>query len=247
MPNQSNQPDRLDASIDRTLAALRSTAPPEGMEARILQTLDAQLTEERVVVPALRTAWLRGAFAGALVATAACIALFFIIRTQHAVAPQTTPIATAQPSSTATPVALHTGAPCPGSPSVRGRQDANGWDEKSIQVPHPSSAWMGSEGPTSHAPHLISASFAPSKPAPPAPLTAQERALLHLVRTASPTQLATLAPAAQRKSDAERQKDFETFFAASPEIRAIDEAQRKALGIPDDEPAPTNSTKEGQL
>ncbi|HEY5055211.1 MAG TPA: hypothetical protein VII58_03575 [Acidobacteriaceae bacterium] len=256
MPNQPNPPND---PLDRALAALRTAGLPEGMEARILHTLDARLAEPQ---PAsfLRSAWLRGALTGGLVATAACALVFITLRTERTTAPQTHEAATIQPqqSPTATTVALRTSDPCPGAPSIRDGHGADGWDEKSIQVRHSSSV-LGApsirdrrsahewESITSRAPRLIPASFAPSHPAPPLPLTAQERALMRLVRTASPTQFASLHRPTDDKSDAESQAAFDKFFGPSPEIRAIDEAQRKALGIPDNESTTPSSSKEGQL
>jgi hypothetical protein len=261
-PNQPDNP--IDNEVARTLAALRSATPPAGMEDRILYRLDAHLTESHgapfVRGPqdangwgALHSAWLRGALTGAFAAIAACAALFFALHTSHSTAPQT--IAAAPHAPAATPVALNPNATCAGPTDVR--------------VPHSSSAWVGNgttsalgapfmrshqdahewgERTSTRSPHLISASFAPSRPAPPAPLTAQERALIQLTRNASPTLLASLSSAAQQKSDAKRQADFDTFFAPSAAIRAIDEEQKKALGIPDDDvPAATNPTQEGSL
>ena len=260
MPHGPDQPDNpIDTDLARALAALRSAAPPTGMEDRILQNLDARLAEERTAT--FRSAWLRGALTGALAATAACAALFFTLRTPHSTVPQTN---AGVPHSSrsisrdeweegtppATPVALHTGDPCPGAPSVRGPAlggNANGWDEKSSSgVPH-STRSISRDAWDTRPPHLIPASFAPSHPAPPAPLTAQERALAELARKANPAMLAALSPAAQQKADAKRQADFDAFFAPSAEIRAVDEEQKKALGISDDEPAAPNSTKEGSL
>ena len=234
--SNNTQPD----PIDRALRALTSTAPPAGIEDRVLQ----RLAEQRITAPMSRSAWLRGAITGALAATTACAALFFTLRA-HQTTLQTATVAGVPHSSRsltrdeweetpppATSVALRSSAPCPGAPFMRDRQSANEWEEKS----------------SSHPAHLIPASFAPSHPAPPAPLTAQERALVQLTRNASPALLASLSPAAQQKADAKRQADFDAFFAPSAAILKVDEEQKKALGISndDDTPAP-NSIKEGSL
>jgi hypothetical protein len=60
------------------------------------------------------------------------------------------------------------------------------------------------------------ASFAPSHPAPEMPLTAQERALAELARTASPTVLASLSSDAQEKSLAKDEAEFNKFFTPPP-------------------------------
>ena len=53
---------------------------------------------------------------------------------------------------------------------------------------------------------------APSRPAPPLPLTKQEKLLLHLVHTAGPEQLAMLDPEVRTKQEMERKAEFEKFF-----------------------------------
>ena len=267
MNHQPNQPDPVDIDIARTLAALNSAAPPEGMETRIAQ----RLAEERTPgAPFLRSrqdahgwvvshsAWLRGALTGALVATAACALILYTTRTHHPAQLQVA--ANTSHPITGTPVTLKTGDICMGAPSIRDGHGADGWDEHSPLaisthspggVPHPSSAWVGnvptnaqvrhssrpyrdeweehsSFAVSSRTPHLIPASFAPSKPAPPAPLTAQERALAELA--ANPAALAALSPSTD-KSDAQREADFQKFFAPPPELIAAQKAQDEALGL----------------
>lgn len=250
MIHNSHQPDPHDADVDRALSALRSAAPPAGMEDRILQTLDARLGEPQPK-SFLHSAFLRGALTGALVTATACAALFFALRAPHSTTPQTA--ATAHPAPIATPVALHTSDQCsavPSSPQGSHPSSAVGANAAlNAGVPHSSRVlWRDEwEGKSTRSLRLIPASFAPSRPAPPAPPTAQERALIQLVRTASPAELAALSPAAEQKADAQRQAEFEKFFAPSPEIRAIDEAE----GVPDSStgtPVPSAATpKEGSL
>jgi hypothetical protein len=254
MQNRSNQPDD---PIDRALDALRSAQSPEGMEARIRHTLDARLAEPQ---PAsfLRSSWLRGALTGALAATAACGVLFFTLRPHPTAAPAAMAHAIQlQQSPTAAPVSLNAATPCAGPKNIEVRHAGSagvGNVATDSGMPHASrnslrNEWDEASAPpvSNHAPHLIPASFAPSKPAPPAPPTAQERTLMHLVRTATPAQLAALNRPADARSDVEREAAFQKFFAPSPEIQAIDEAQRKALGIPDNESATPSSSKDGQL
>ncbi len=63
-----------DDAIDQTLAALKAAAPPEGMEARILQRLQQPVPaapfrwRELLTGSALATAWWRGALSGAATA-----------------------------------------------------------------------------------------------------------------------------------------------------------------------------------
>ena len=256
MNHESNQYDAVDVDIDRTLSALRTAAPPAGMDDRILSRLDARLAEEHIAVPTLRSAWLRGALTGALTATTACAALFFATRLHHTTAPQIAAIAHHAPA--VTPAALHINDQCTGAPSIRdqpalsqaGRpsrtsQDEDRWDEKSAPVLRSSRDEWSEK--SARAPRFIPASFAPSHPAPPAPPTAQERALIQLVRNAGPAELAALNRPTDGRSDAEREAAFNKFFGPSDEVRAIDEAQQKALGITDNQPAAPKPSKEGQL
>jgi hypothetical protein len=260
----THQPNRSDP-IDRTLDALRNAAPPEGMEARVLQTLEAQraagCTPSQPGAPFMRSrkdahewvashsAWLGGALTGALIATAACALAFYVTRPHRHTQPQLG-ANTSQPSHsiTATPVSMAANAATPCTPD-RVAHSSRGitHDELGTRVPHPGSAWVGNVATTtrvphssqpyrdewevqhSHAPRLIPASFAPSKPAPPTPLTPQERALAQLA--ANPAALAALTHTADQKSDAQREADFQKFFAPSPELVAAEKAQDEALGL----------------
>lgn len=56
---------------------------------------------------------------------------------------------------------------------------------------------------------------APSRPAPPLPLTEQEKLLLRFVHAHSPEELAALDPAKWAAGDAKEKADFEKFFGQS--------------------------------
>ncbi len=249
----NRQPDQ---SIDRTLTALRSAAPPEGMEARIADRLAARgvphssrLGGMSGILAALlpQSAWLRGALTGAVAASLAFAALLFATHLTHPHPSQSvelnSPALKGRGFSRAVSATQAEGALAPESispcapplthaaPAILSRvpHSSRGllrdeWEEQR-RVPHPSSAWVGTATTTSHAAHLIPASFAPSHPAPPAPLTAQERALVQLVRTATPAELAALNPATQEKADADREAAFQKFFAPPPEPPAADKPQ----------------------
>jgi hypothetical protein len=276
MTHQPNQPDPVDIDVDRTLAALNSAAPPEGMEARVLQTLETQRLAAYIPAqpgaPFMRSrkdahgwvashsSWLRGALTGALVATAVCALAFYL--TYRHTPPQIAARSSQPPRSTAaTPVSMtsNTSAPCdirvphstsawagnvaiasgmphPGSASLRKTATNDG-------VPHPSLFRDGWDEYTpsavlAHSPRLIPASFAPSKPAPPAPLTAQERALVQFA--ANPAALAALTHTATQKSDAEREADFQKFFAPSPELLAAQKAAEQAAHAGNTSPPPAD-------
>jgi hypothetical protein len=62
------------------------------------------------------------------------------------------------------------------------------------------------------------------------PLTAQERALIELARTADPKMLVALSPETQAKVEAQEEDNFNKFFAPPP-----------APPQPADNPSPTNT------
>jgi hypothetical protein len=214
METQPNQPD---AAIDKTLAALNSAAPPEGLESRIAARISARPApavspwRDRFTGYTLASAWWRGAAAGAAVAMLAVAAVLLL---QHKT-PSSNGIAVATPTHalTITPVSTAASAtPC-AHPAI-------------LHEPRPAPALtsiiLRAEVPD--------AGSAPSHPAPVRPLTAQERALVELARTADPKMLAALAPETQAKVEAQEEDNFNKFFAPPP-----------APPQPADSPSPTNT------
>lgn len=53
---------------------------------------------------------------------------------------------------------------------------------------------------------------APSRPAPPLPLTEQEKLLVRFVRTRTPEELAAIDPAKWAAQDEQQRADFDRFF-----------------------------------
>jgi hypothetical protein len=53
---------------------------------------------------------------------------------------------------------------------------------------------------------------APSRPAPPLPLTEQEKLLVRFVRTRTPEELAAIDPAKWAKQDEQQKEEFDRFF-----------------------------------
>ncbi len=264
----SSQPDPIDSQIARALEPLRSATPPEGMEARISQRLAAQPAAPSRLGALLESAWLRGALTGTLLATAACALAFYIARTpgappklgwggNGAASASTMPhssrshrdewdggLTSANPP---THVALNSSAQANRVPCVTQLpRTASAWlgnITTPFRVPHSSRPYRGQWDERGRSPHLIPASFAPSKPAPPAPLTPQERALIQLARTATPAELAALNPSSIGvQSEAEREAAFKKFFAPSPDILAIDKAQ----GVPAD-PSSANPSPQTEV
>ena len=186
MENQHHQPD---AAIDKTLAALNSAAPPEGLESRIAARIAAQPApavspwRDRFTGYTLASAWWRGAAAGAAVAMLAVTAVLLL---QHKTfSPNRIAVATPVHAPAITPVSFAASAtPC-ALPAVL----------------HPRT-------PAAPATEIASSSH----PIPSSPLTSQERALVRLAQTADPKVLATFNSEHQEQLEAENAAQFEKFF-----------------------------------
>jgi hypothetical protein len=168
----NNQPNQPDTAIDKTLAALNAATPPEGLEARVA----AHLAAQPAVLPRhdFSAAWWRGAATGAAFALLAVTAVLLFLHK----APPPNPIAAATPAPhpTITPVNAPASTTLCAHPATL----------RAIRpVSAPSPAILLAEAGTESA--------APSHPAPVLPLTAQERALARLARTADPQQLIALS------------------------------------------------------
>ena len=224
MENQHNQPD---AAIDKTLAALNSAAPPEGLESRIAARIAAQPApavspwRDRLTGYTLASAWWRGAAAGAAVAMLVTgVALF---EGHQARVRSDAGQATVREVS-----ALRTLAPVAASAQNAPAGQAPGSPCANARVLHVRSATARASD-TLRA-EALAAVNAPSHPAPVLPLTAQERALIELARTADPKMLAALAPETQAKVEAQEEENFNKFFAPPP-----------APPQPADNPSPPNT------
>jgi hypothetical protein len=200
-----------DNAVDKVLAALRDAVPPEGMDARIAQRLEQQAKtaqdaafrwRDLLAGSALAGAWWRGAISGAATAMLVTGAVLFaghLLRPRTLVpdnvqlavretsAPAVTPV---NASILRAPVSEDRAKPCATPSVLRVRTD----------LPPQTAETLRTESYTE--------STAPSRPAPAMPLTAQERQLVHLARTADPQELAKL--------QAEDAAEFAKFFATPP-------------------------------
>ena len=184
-----------DDAIDKTLAALKSAAPPDGMETRILQRLQQQPApaapfrwRDLFTGSALAAAWWRGAVSGA---ATAMLLVGALLLAQYGLRPRPAhPVSQLAAARARAPVALPVAASAPAGCPTHARIHR---------------AWMGSD-----------ASFAPSRPAPVLPLTDEERALARLARTADPRLLAALSPETQARVEAQEADNYNKFFAPPP-------------------------------
>ena len=118
--------DKHDTAIDKTLAALTSASPPEGMEARIQQRLLYRGMETTSAPLPWRPArgWWLGMLTGSVAATLLCCAVLFMLRGHVAVTPNHTETAarfspaTEFPAITPVSASNSTTAPCARSAST---------------------------------------------------------------------------------------------------------------------------------
>lgn len=190
-----------DETVDKVLAALRNATPPEGMEARIAQRLHAA-PSAGPTISTFSAVWWRGAFTGAALATLATAVLFLAFHR----------LATPAPHPQTASSVLHNAAPPSTATMVSTPRDVRGTLCASPSVLRVQNTTSTPFDKSLRAETRIENS-APSYPAPALPLTAQERALVQLVRTGDPKQLAALTPEQEAKVDAEKAAEFARFFA----------------------------------
>jgi hypothetical protein len=178
-------------TIERLLAGLRDAEPQPGIEHRILEAMQARETVASVsfwnrlrlqTLPAFAI-WL----ASALAITGAFVAIALHQRWRVPVDSRHLPTLAVRQKSPAE--AITQKAPVP----VR-RPASRGWSKHSR--------------PVIPVPDLRAASF----PAPPLPLTEQEKLLLRLAHRRNPEDTAILNPAAQAAQSAKANEQFQQFF-----------------------------------
>jgi hypothetical protein len=177
-----------DRTIERLLAALREAEPSAAMERRILQALEAREAEASAPFwPRMRP---MATSLGAALAITGMLIVAVAVR-QHWRAPADTRSHAPAVRQTTQPQVVAQQAPIapqrPGKPGSRRRL-----------VPA--------------LPETQAASF----PAPPLPLTEQERLLLRLARRRDPQDTAILNPAVQAAQSAKATEQFQQFFGIDP-------------------------------
>jgi hypothetical protein len=206
-----------DDAIDKVLAALSKADPPEGMNARIAQRLQHRAAAPPAVFiwrdifagSTLAGAWCRGALTGTAVATLAACALLLIQHHSQSAPNHQQVIA----SDGATIGNAATNIVPPPAISVS--------ESRTKPCASPTVMRVHSVVATPQIETLRAESRAPSRPAPELALTAQERELVRLARTADPKQLAILNPETQARLDAEEAAEFEKFFTPPPPPKPI--------------------------
>jgi hypothetical protein len=175
-----------DRTIERLLAALRDAEPSTGIARRILQTMEAREAE------ASAPFWTRLRPVATSLATALAITAVLIIALHHhRSAPADTRSHAPAVHRTTQPEAVVQQAPiAPRRPAERGSRRRL----------------------VSAVPETQAASF----PAPPLPLTEQEKLLLRLAHRRNPEDTAILNPAVQSAQAVKATEQFQQFFAINP-------------------------------
>ena len=197
--------DHNENQIDRVLNALRDTAPPKGMDRRILNILEAHSSLTGVIpsgatksrsrgIPAFSTAraatFLRWTAGTVLAALTVAALIMFNTRRQTSptlvTTPRTPTLAPQTPSAAATtqPIPTIHRAIAPANP---------------LPPQHLETAELVEDGQVSH-------------PAPPIPLTDQDRILLRYARRARTEDLAQISNDRKAAKDQQEAADFQAFF-----------------------------------
>jgi hypothetical protein len=206
-------------AIERLLAGLRDAEAPAGMERRILDRL-----EERAAAAQARSGWRRlrpiwpamptgSISARALVcglALAGVFAIAFAIpairRLGHAPVHSKNAVAAVKPVRTASAVvAANVAELSPRGSNVRLGMTTN----------VPEAGLVRAADSDSDDSVALSEMQAASFPAPPMPLTEQERLLLRLAHKVDPVEMAMLDPKLRAMQDAEEKAEFQRFFGQS--------------------------------
>jgi hypothetical protein len=208
-------------AIERALAGLRDADAPIGMELRILSALeDRAAVEPRWGCRWLRPIWLvapvrpnvtRSLVCGVALAGVFGVALMIpaIRRLGHAPAQSKVNAPSAGSRSLAPSAAVaRSSALAWARPALRSvkKTDVNG--EGTV-----SESDCGSVGDSDAV--ALSEMLAPSHPAPPLPLTEQERLLLRIAHKGDPVEMAMLDPLLRAARDEEEKTDFQRFFGAA--------------------------------
>lgn len=198
-----------DQAIEKVLAGLRDAEAPAGMERRILETVQSRAFTRS------RWGWLRiGArpviYAGAL---AGVVALVLMVPASHQPKQAFTHSAKIAPSTPISPAPSATVAENaePQRPTMVTRSSRRPQPRK-LKVVDP----VDPEESLA-----VREMNAPSRPAPPLPLTEQEKLLVRFVRTRTPEELATIDPVKWAAHDQQERAEFDKFFGRLPKDQLI--------------------------
>lgn len=215
-----------DPLLDRTLAHLAGTEPAPDLNARLLRRLGTQTAAQAARNRPPRWGWV--SFSVPTVAAAVLLGLLLprAPSFHHRPAPSASTSPSSPESASSQPATQPTshlladqparpGQESPISPATHSKLKSlqpvaeQGTQALFTQTPQPR---LKSQTPTPADFQALDDLHAPSQPAPPLPLTAQERAILHLLRRDGTVELAQLDPAKQIAENAQEQLARKQFF-----------------------------------
>lgn len=212
--------------LDAVLAALRDTNPLHGMEQRVLQAVQARATAKTVAHPiqalSFLQTWIGPLAWRTFVAVGLSFAAIAVILLTKVLAPLPPHIPTTQQTSPN----LYIPAPLPGNQTAKtGSPSAPAITsglQKTRLIP-------GAEPPANAVDLMaLEDTNAPSHPAPPMPLTTQERLLLRSTRRGQPLEIAQLEPmrevALRHTVEAHEQSQLQQYVQALLGPLALSEA-----------------------
>lgn len=215
--SETSGTNRTDESIDSLLAGIRNAEPPAGMGRRILQTLQQRVSTETARTgpkwSGLARPVLWSAASSLVVAVLITLAVRFPALHRRAADP--TPKSATQAAVITSPKATGIPEEADGLEQDGTRANAANW----LNASHgPARATAVRALPPQDAEDAIALAEmrAPSHPAPPMPLTEQERLLQHVAQSGDPQQMAALDPGVRAKQEIEAKAEVEAFFRPPP-------------------------------
>jgi len=191
-----------DEAIDRVLAGLREAEPLDGMRQRVLRAAEKRASSRRrwslrLPITATRS-WAVATFA----AVAVALAVSWVIGRSYRGVPETAHGPTYRPQGKAPATEMYIASAPTSLPGPRLAARRAPVAEHPVPV----------ESSSDEDALAISEMNAPSRPAPPLPLTRQENLLAEAVYQGRPEELASLSPAVRARQLELSKAEFHDFF-----------------------------------
>ena len=218
-----------DGVIDRVFSGLREAEPPQGMQQRVIRAARERAgVRKRPFFPFLfenKSAWIVAAMIVAGVAAVACWTIVRLINAtqiaQHAPTPTSPPALSGSLLTVVPPAHLAPAVPLAVRSSLA---SAPGTRLRPISVKQRSSLASNTDPDE---PGIDQDALArsemnePSHPAPPMPLTEQEKLLIRILGKGDPVELAMLDPGIRNIRATGDKADFDRFFKQPPKVVEI--------------------------
>lgn len=188
-----------DHNIDRVLDALRNATPPAGMERRVLNALEIETRTPALSMRSDRKMWMTTAACCCAALVVAVLIGAFTLRHRSAPAVSTTLAMPAQPSNASQASVATTTKPA-----------------RAVPAAHPRSITVQRSAQLRHTEVAQSEDTLVSHPAPPIPLTEQERILLRYARRGNTGDLAQINNESKAAKEDQDKQEFQAFFEPPP-------------------------------